>query len=288
MTRHFQEIRKDSAAPWPGPRGPEVRYRSDELEVIAYPEDGARITSLKAFGQEVLRQWSPERRGFQYGCFPMVPWVGRVGGGLLYHDGAVHQLEVNRPPHALHGLACFKPWIVDSDGSFVLDLADVWPWPGTARQRISVEDAALTIGLEVSTAGEPFPAAAGWHPWFSRWLSESNPVPESEAQLRFDAEWQEEAAANQLPTGRRIEPLPGPWDNCFGNDHPATADIQWPGLRMDMTSSTGWLTAFTEPPDAFCVEPLTGPPNGVNTAPQVVRKGAPLRIETIWTFTQLP
>ncbi len=260
MLEHFASIRKDSAAPWPGPRGPEITLGTDLLNISIRPEDGCRITSIKAHGTEILRQWSPEKRGFQYGCFPMVPWVGRVGGGLLYHAGRTHQLGINRPPHALHGLACFRPWTAESDNDFSLDLSGIWPWDGCAQQHIEVNGNTLAISLVISTLQEEFPAQAGWHPWFNRWLDDLPKSRQNEAELTFDADWQEESGENQLPTGIRIPVQSGPWDDCFGNEHPTKAIIRWPGLMMSMESTTEWLTVFTKPDDSFCVEPLTGPP----------------------------
>ena len=35
-------------------------------------------------------------------------------------------------------------------------------------------------------------------------------------QVLFDADWQEEAGSDELPTGNRISPQVGPWDDCFG------------------------------------------------------------------------
>ncbi|MBA1681993.1 hypothetical protein G9H42_31460, partial [Escherichia coli] len=77
------------------------------IHLQIYPHDGARITSLKAFGSEVLRQWQPQRRAFQYGCFPMVPWAGRLGNATLNAGGQCYSLPANKPPHALHGMACY-------------------------------------------------------------------------------------------------------------------------------------------------------------------------------------
>lgn len=289
LKQHYLDIRQDSASLWPGPRGEIVNLRSENLEVTVCPEDGARITSIKAFGHEVLRQWTEERRGFQYGIFPMVPWVGRVGGGLLYHEGKTYQLNVNRPPHALHGLSCFKPWGLLNDGTFgdhaaanrcdlEFSLDDVWPWKGSARQTVKVADNYLTVQLTVCSAEGGFPAAAGWHPWFVRWLNQDATTGGSEAELHIPADWQEESGANQLPTGNRIEIQPAPWDNCFGFDHCAYASVIWPGLKMTIESDNRWLTVFTEPEDAFCIEPLTGVPNGVNTLPDVVTPWRPLQI----------
>jgi aldose 1-epimerase len=278
MNEHFRAIQRDSASPWPGPRGEKVTYASDSLEVTVYPDDGCRITSIRVHGREILRQWSPERRGFQYGVFPMVPWVGRMGGGLLYWRGRVHQLPVNRPPHALHGCACFGPWTRSGVDEFSLELGRWWPWDARAVQRIGVNDSSLTLSLEIISNSGEFPAQAGWHPWFLRRLEGDS----RDVLLGTHPQWQEELGGNELPTGRRIAPQTGPWDNCFGYTHQMDAELRWESVSARIGSDRRWSTLFTVPEDAVCVEPLSGPPNGINTAPESVAPDRPLTITTTW------
>ncbi|MCV5625704.1 hypothetical protein OFN31_29115, partial [Escherichia coli] len=84
---HYLALQQAFDAPWPGPVGELVTLEKGNIHLQIYPHDGARITSLKAFGSEVLRQWQPQRRAFQYGCFPMVPWAGRLGNATLNAGG---------------------------------------------------------------------------------------------------------------------------------------------------------------------------------------------------------
>ncbi len=292
-------VRQAFDAPWPGPRGPRLTLRNGDIALEIFPEDGARIASLSAFDYELLRQWNPARRAFQYGCFPMVPWVGRLNDGKLGFNGASHQLPVNKPPHALHGMACFAPWrLVEADGQralMELALDAPWPWRGTARQLIEVAENAVTISLTVSTDDAPFPAAAGWHPWFSKWTgsrADVAAVPNGNAaemlDVRFNAHWQEEIGANEVPTGKRQPPRPGPWDDCFGFDGAMEATLVWPGkVQLDMSSPASSMVVFDKQADATCVEPLTGPPNGVNTCPHIVTSDNPLTISTRWALSRI-
>lgn len=121
-------------------------------------------------------------------------------------------------------------------------------------------------------------------------LCQSGSNREADEQLRvtFNANWQEEPGDNELPTGRRIAPRPGPWDDCFGFDNGMSAELLWPGkVRLAMSSKAPSMVVFDKQPDAACVEPLSGPPNCVNTAPTVVMKDAPLFIESRWEITSL-
>lgn len=286
-TDPYHAVRHFSAAPWPGPRGELVRLTSDAVESIIAPADGCRLVSLRAFGHELLRQWDPERRAFQYGSFPMIPWVGRLDCGILRYQRREYHLPVNKPPHALHGMACFGPWQQQGVGSFSYRLDDPWPWPGTVTQTFDVLADGLATTLTVTSDEATFPAAAGWHPWFRRQLDEAH-GPDQALQIDVMPGWQEEAGADELPTGRRISPRPGPWDDCFGFGGTMSATLRWPGsVQMEMTSDGSFMTLFTVPKDAACVEPLTGPPNGVNTQPRLVTPDNPLTITTTWLLRDL-
>ncbi|CAH2603893.1 Aldose 1-epimerase [Rhodovastum atsumiense] len=292
----YLAVRQAFDAPWPGPRGEMLRLAAGSLSATLCPADGGRLVSLAAGGVELLRPWTPERRAFQYGCFPMIPWVGRLREGRLGHAGQTHVLPVNKPPHALHGMACFAPWeVVDADGQSALlrfGLTKPWPWPGEVTQRVTLRPEALEMTLTVAARDVAFPAAAGWHPWFRKWLGaagESGPVPPGEEATRlrvdFAADWQEEPGTDELPTGRRIPPRPGPWDDCFGFANRMQARLLWPDrLVLDMGADVASMVVFDKQPDATCVEPLSGPPDGVNTAPRLVLPGAPLMVRTQWVI----
>lgn len=293
---HFTALQQAFDAPWPGPLGDAVSLKSKHIEVAFYPQDAARMTSLKAFGFELLRQWNPTRRAFQYGSFPLVPWVGRLGNGQLEVDGHLHPMPVNKPPHALHGMACYSHWhIVEKTAQSLtvsMALTDPWPWKGQVVQHVVLQDDGLTLRLEIQSDSETFPAAAGWHPWFSKWVNpiqRAENLPEHEALLlAFDPDWQEASGDNELPTGHRISPRPGPWDDCFGFENGLYVRLEWPGsVAMEMTSSAPGLVVFDKQPDAACVNPLTQAPNAINTSPEYVSPQKPLIIETHWRFIPL-
>lgn len=284
---HQHALQQAFDAPWPGPLGDAISLEKGNIRLQVYPQDGARITSLKAFGFEVLRQWEPQRKAFQYGCFPMVPWAGRLGNATLNVGERKYILPANKPPHALHGMACYSCWEVEEKTTDRLHLRMLlnspWPWQGEVLQTFILEEDTLVLRLEIRTISETFPVSAGWHPWFVKKLNLN--CEEEELQVIFNADWQEEPGNDELPTGRRITPRDGPWDDCFGFTSGVNVRLQWPHkLSMLMTSAAHSLVVFDKQPDATCVNPLTQAPNAINCAPQFTRVDSPIVIETRWQF----
>jgi galactose mutarotase-like enzyme len=70
---------------------------------------------------------------------------------------------------------------------------------------------------------------------------------------------------------------PGPWDDCFV-DVTSPPVVRWPGaLEITIESDATYWVVYTENADGVCVEPQTGPPNGLNTGDYtLVEPGRPL------------
>ena len=295
----YLAVRQSAGAPWPGPRGPRLDLAAGDLRATVYPVDGCRLTSFTIGDHELIRQWRPDRGAYEYGSYPMVPWVGRVRGGVLRADGVDHQLPVNLPPFSLHGMTFYAPWTtVEATGTTAelsLPLPEPWPWPGRATQRLRLTPEALELELTVESDGPTFPAAAGWHPWFAKWTGTTEelahaPVgdPADELVIDFAASWQAERGADGLPTARRIAPQGPPWDDYFVFDDGVHATLTWPGrVALRITSPETSLIVYSPEPDAACVEPQSGPPDGVNTHPRTVTSDDPLVVTTRWAPTAL-
>jgi aldose 1-epimerase len=258
----------------------EITLAAGDAELTITPDNGGRLSSLKVAGGELLRQ------GDRFGCFPMVPWCGRIRDGR-FRDGAVeHQMPLNAPPNAIHGTTRDGAWSVARTGKdeavITYDLVDPWPYTGRVTHAVALTPDALTLTMAVETYESSFPAQIGWHPWFNRNLNGTDAV------LAFDPAWQEERGEDHLPTGRRIDPLPGPWDDCFGMPDGVDVTLTWPGLlELKVTSREQWVVVYDEQEAAVCVEPQTGPPNGLNTAPRLVTPLEPLEAATTWSWTRL-
>ncbi|MFG3495769.1 aldose 1-epimerase [Streptomyces sp. NPDC047928] len=257
-----------------------VRLAAGDVELTVTPANGCRMSSLRVGGTELLRQ------GEKYGCFPMVPWCGRTANGRFLNGATVHQLPLNSPPHAIHGTGRDTAWRTvrtEKDAAaFTYDLDEPWPYPGRVTQTFALTDESLTLQLGVETHGDSFPAQAGWHPWFLRNLGGDD------VRVDFAPEWQEERGDDHLPTGHRIAPAPGPWDDCFGMPHGVEVTLTWPELlELRITSRAQWVVVYDEQDEAVCVEPQSGPPNGLNTQPRLVTPIEPLEIAATFAWRRL-
>jgi aldose 1-epimerase len=261
-----------------------IRLRASGTELTLRPDQGGRISSLKVGGIELLRQ------GDRFGSFVMVPWCGRTRQGRFRNGGLVHQLPLDAGPNAIHGTVRHQRWRTarsdEASAALVCELGDPWPYRGRVTQLVELADdgGAVTLTLGVETLGDSFPAQAGWHPWFLRSLTPGGP----EVEIDFTAEWQEERGDDHLPTGKRIDPMPAPWDDCFGMPDGVRATLTWPGqLELSVTSRAEWAVIYDELPEAVCVEPQSGPPDGLNGHPRLVTPLEPLEIATTWTWRSL-
>jgi len=262
----------------------DITLAAGDAEVTVQPENGGRVGGLRVGGVELLRQ------GDKFGCFPMVPWCGRTRDGRFLDGGTVRQLPLNAGPHAIHGTVRDGAWRVahtSADQAVITyDLVEPWPYPGRVTQVVALTPDALTLTMSVETYGDSFPAQIGWHPWFNRSLGGGD-AP-GEVQVAFTPAWQEERGDDHLPTGKRLDPKPGPWDDCFGMPGGVDVTLTWPQrLELKVTSPEEWVVVYDEQEAAVCVEPQTGPPNGLNTLPRLVTPIEPLEASTTWSWRSL-
>ncbi|MCH0559774.1 aldose 1-epimerase [Streptomyces sp. MUM 16J] len=258
----------------------DITLTAGDAEVTVLPGDGGRIGGLRIGGQELLRQ------GERFGCFPMVPWCGRIRQGRFLDGATVRQMPLNAPPHAIHGTARDGVWHTartsGTEAVITHDLVAPWPHPGRVTQLVALAENSLTLTMSVETYDDSFPAQIGWHPWFNRNLGGTD------VQLDFKPAWQEERGPDHLPTGNRIDPRPGPWDDCFGMPGGVDVTLTWPGrLELKVTSREEWVVVYDEQVEAVCVEPQTGPPNGLNTLPRLVTPLEPLEASATWSWRRL-
>ena len=75
-----------------------IALRAESVEAVLDPGAGGRIASLRVDGLELL---VTEGSGpVAWGCYPMVPWAGRVRDGVLRWRGEEHRLPTDVSPAA--------------------------------------------------------------------------------------------------------------------------------------------------------------------------------------------
>ena len=259
-----------------------LKLSADGATVTVDRARGGRLASLLVHGHELLvsRPAEGPPDPLLWGCFPMVPFAGRIRGGRFRWAGRLHELVPNHAGHAMHGTLFDQRWTIErADSGYVRLRARLdprWPFPGWAIHEIGLSPDRLDLRLEVHAAGAPFPATIGWHPWFRRRLATGGSlIVDLQA-----ARWYPRGS-DGLPLGG-IEPPPamGPWDDCFtAITWPVT--LTWPGaLEATITSTCDDLVLYDHPRHAICVEPQSGPPDALNLdKARIVRSHDPLVID---------
>lgn len=256
---------------------------------------GARATSWTVGRHSLLAQHGPDP--VEYGMYPMAPWAGRLRENTLIVGDVRHRLPRSYGGWAIHGtvydsaLELVEVEHVDGQSRLLARATQhpAWPWPMTVDVEWRVSGRVVTTVIAVHALDRPFPAVVGWHPWFRRRLGSGG-----------DLEWSlpatllAERGRDHLPTGRLLacDTTLGPFDDAFVVPS-GTASVRWPGaLSIDIDADSSWFVVLTEMPDAVCIEPQSGPPNGVNdglggTIP-IAAPGRPHVLTTTWTVRDDP
>jgi aldose 1-epimerase len=251
--------------------GPLIAIANAGLRVTIAPQAGGRIAQIHCEGVDHLVGYEePNQAMIAWGSYPMVPWAGRIRQGRFDFKGQEYQLPLNLGAHAIHGVAFAMAWQVEAHETHAVELSlalpedERWPFGGTAHQRIEAGEGWLKMELSVRAGAAPMPAVIGWHPWFRK--------PE---QLLF-------SPSSMYPRDRQgiailplVEPLPGPWDDCFINQAPVV--LQRAGQRLRLSSDCTHWVVYDQTAHATCIEPQSGPPDAFNLEPVMVLPGETLR-----------
>ena len=128
---------------------------------------GGRLASLMVHGLELLVPRGSLRPSdpLLWGCYPMVPFAGRLRGGRFRWGGRLHELAPNHAGHAMHGTLFDERWLIErADDGYLRMRAGLhprWPFPGWAIQELSLSPDQLDLRIELHSSGVPFPATAG-------------------------------------------------------------------------------------------------------------------------------
>ena len=175
-------------------------------------------------GHEILASVEPSghRSGDRRRLLPDGP-VGRSRARRPAHPGRsdVHQLPQTDGEHALHGLGHVAAWERVAEGVYELAIGAPWPTEGVATLTYELLDDGMRIELSWDDDTEA-PCSIGLHPWFRRRLDSGDGARSTSLEPTVDGRAR---ADDGLPTGRLVEPTPGPWDDCFQLAVGARADL---------------------------------------------------------------
>jgi aldose 1-epimerase len=252
-----------------------VRLVAGEVTAAVDPAAGGRLASLVIAGRErLLTDPDPSALlpSITWGSFAMLPWVGRMRGGLLEWRGLSVQLRRDFGAHAIHGTAYDQPWTVLAADERSVELglrlgpSERWPFAAEARQEIALRPDALGLRIEVR-AEEPMPVAAGWHPWFRRTAGE--PVV-----VTVPAPAVLETTDDLIPTGAvvpvdAITDLRGPHaigerrlDHAYvGVDGPCR--LAWTDLELTIEAHPLGSVVVYSPAASICLEPQSSWPDAI-------------------------
>ncbi len=250
----------------PMPPGPLHWLRQGALEVALAPEAGGRLAQIRFAGVAWLLGHEEAPATIAWGCYPMVPWAGRVRAGRFDVDGRTYRLPRNFGAHAIHGVGFSRRWKVDTFGpsratlSLALPRDGYWPFGGVARQSVTLGTDTLRVMLSVEADDAAMPAVLGWHPWFRK--------PE---RVLFAPEAMYPRDDADMATLPPVPPGPGPWDDCFISHDDIVLEREH--QRLHLRADTSHWVVYDGAPVATCVEPQTGPPDAFNLAPHVLAPG---------------
>ncbi len=249
------------AAERPLAPGTLLELRTDSLRVEVAPSAGGRIAQIHCDDMPWLTGSDFDSAAIAWGCYPMVPWVGRIRRGRFSFEGRDYELPLTLGDHAVHGVGFVRPWRVELQLPNRLELSlrlprdASWPFGGTARQRLTVADRTLRLELAMTAEDQAMPRPVmGWHPWFNK--------PDA---IEFRPAAMYPRDAEGIATLPLTAPSAGPWDDCFFNTEPVTLRRGNQVLRL--TSACDRWVVFDERAHATCVEPQSGPPDAFNLDP---------------------
>jgi aldose 1-epimerase len=236
---------------------------NDKLQVRIAPDAGGRISRMSFEGVEWLCGFDADNAAaIAWGCYPLLPWAGRLRRGRFRFDGREYQLPPNLGAHAIHGVGFTQRWQVGARSDTALEMSlqlprdASWPFGGTALQRFTVNGRLLRLELSVTAGKYAMPKPVlGWHPWFHK-----------PTRLDFTPTRCYPRDREGIATLPLVKPPPGPWDDCFINTRAVVLHRGQQSLRL--TSECEHWVVFDQRPHATCVEPQTGPPDAFNLLPK--------------------
>ncbi len=268
-----------------------ITLRVADVDIVVDPSLGGRAVSWRVAEEELLHRHGDDP--VEFGMYPMAPWAGRIRDNEVMASDGPRALPVTYGEWAIHGTVLDQPLAVvhrideHERQAVVLETSHhpTWPWPLTVRVSWTLEVGVLTTEIGLLSPVDGSPVVTGWHPWFRREISGSR------------GEWWLEAPRllrrgdDALSLELMADGGTGPFDDAFWVPS-GRASIHWPGqLGIDVVTDGAWYVVYDERPEAICLEPQSGPPDGLADHPwhtaERLTADVPRSWRTTWTMRDL-
>ncbi|WNM25409.1 aldose 1-epimerase family protein [Demequina capsici] len=175
---------------------------------------GAALREHTVAGRDVVVPFAADEIAPAFNGMVLAPWPNRLQDGAYTFAGRTLQVAVSEPARstALHGLACWERWEVDSVSPSAVTLAlelpasPGYPFQLTLTATYALADDGLTVTTVARNEGpEPLPYGVGFHPWFS-----PGDAPLDDCVLQLDAATRVTVDDRLLPLG--TVPVDGKYD----------------------------------------------------------------------------
>lgn len=242
------------------------------VSVVVDPDAGGRIAQITYADTELLishgnANITNDELG--WGCYPMVPFAGRLRYGSFKWEGKQWLTHKNHGPHAIHGTTVARAWdVVSADNNSVqlrISLDDgtgaLWPFGGVCTHTVTVYEhvdgcTEVSCSLRIGGAVPGSPFQLGWHPWFMKPTAD---------EFSFTQMYVRDSEGIAVPL--HVSPMPSPWDDCFTGAR-ANPTMHFGDVDVELRSNLSHWVIFDELSHATCVEPQSGPPNEFNFSPE--------------------
>jgi aldose 1-epimerase len=300
----------------PPPSGHQFEIRAGEQSATIV-EVGGGIRRYSVGGRDVLDPYDVDQMCDGAHGAPLIPWPNRLADGRYCFEGTTHQVAITEPDkhNAIHGFLRWRPWqCVEHESSRVTVAATLFPmmgYPFTLGLDVTYELA--ESGLTVTTTATNLcdttaPYGHGQHPYLSPGVGTVDQcILQLEAETRILTD-----PDRNLPTGR--EPVYGTaydfrqpravsgieLDYAFTDlrrDHDGRAWVHLTGpdgqtahLWVDETYPiielfTGDTLRGSRRRRGLGTEPMTCPPNALQTGEQVVPLDPGASLSSSWGVT---
>lgn len=286
----------------------------DQKAVVV--EVGGGVRAYSVGGRDVLQPYDLDQMCDGAHGQPLIPWPNRLGGGTYSWDGQDYQVALTEPEkdNAIHGFLRWRNWrCLEHEASRVvmgtlLHPLKGYPFALDVAVAYELTDDGLTVTTTAWNVGsQDLPYADGQHPYLSPG-GEGSTVDDCtltlDASTRIDTD-----PKRQLPTGR--VPVEGTeydfrggrslsgleCDFAFTDLARDSEGKAWLRLRgADGRTVAAWVdqaypylevyTADTLAPDrrrrGLGCEPMTAPPNALQSGDDVIRLQPGARVTSTW------